>query len=105
MVDNNGVPQLAGSKRKTEITIETHTTTVIRVTSDGSPVAFCRTCGADSPDLSLHDAAAILNVSRSELLLFADSGDIHMTERGGLCGKSLVEHKKLAVPHKQADQR
>ena len=105
MVENNGVPGLAKSRSKTEITIETHTTTVIRMTSGGFTQAFCRSCGADSPDLSLNDAAAILGVSRSELTLFTESGDIHITDRGGLCGRSLAEHSKLGISQDQADQK
>jgi hypothetical protein len=83
--------------RKTQIIIETHTTTVIRTTGDALDTAFCITCGSHTADLSAANAAAILQVDQSELDLFRRTGELHTTERGGLCGKSLIDHSKREI--------
>lgn len=89
--------------RRTQITIETHTTTVIRATGDGLRTAYCPGCKAVAADLSAADAAAILGLGESEITLFQNTGELHLTEAGGLCGNALVEHAKHAVPTDNKD--
>ena len=85
------------SRRKTQITIETHTTTVIRSTGDALQTAFCAACMDTVADLSPADAAAILQIGQSELDLFRSTGELHTTEAGGLCGKALVDHSRREI--------
>jgi hypothetical protein len=85
------------SGRQTSITIETHTTTVIRSSGDALETAYCETCGSHTADLSPANGAAILQVDQSELDLFRRTGDLHTTQRGGLCGRSLIEHSRREI--------
>ena len=91
--DNEILKALQKAGKRTEITIETHTTTVIRTTSGRLGTAFCRTCGMDTADLSTTNAASILQVGQDELELFTRTGDLHLTENGGLCGNSLAAYR------------
>jgi hypothetical protein len=83
--------------RQTRITIETHTTTVIRTSGDPLDTAFCVSCGSQTADLSPANAAAILQLDQSALELFTNTGELHTTQRGGYCGKSLIEHSRREV--------
>lgn len=83
--------------RRTQITIETHTTTVISSTGDALQTAYCAICRAVVADLSAVDASAIMGIGESELALFQSTGELHATEAGGLCGKALIDHTRRVI--------
>lgn len=76
-------------KKRTEITVETHTVTIIRALNAGHNIARCDVCSEDVMALPDQYAALIFRVNESELELFASSGDIHRAQNQGLCGNSL----------------
>jgi hypothetical protein len=92
MVSDNKIQKLAAaaatSGRRTRITIETHTRTIISTTG----LAFCDTCGREVVDIAIEQAAAVFGISVEELELFRESGDLHKTAAGGLCTVSLATH-------------
>jgi hypothetical protein len=96
MVSDNKIKSLAAaaarSGRRTQITIETHTTTVIRTTEGSVGLAYCEACEREVAALPLVHAAAIFDTEVSELELFHESGDLHATASGGLCSLSLAAH-------------
>ena len=92
MVSDNKIQKLAAaaatSGRRTRITIETHTRTVISTTG----LALCDMCGREVVDIAVGQAAALFGVGESEIELFRESGQLHMTAAGGLCTVSLAAH-------------
>ena len=79
-------------KRRTAITIETRTVTIIRARNAVSNQSYCEACGSKVTALSLHHAALIFRVAESELELFSRGGEIHTTEDAKLCGDSLARY-------------
>lgn len=79
-------------RRRTEISIETHSVTIIRTKHDSGGLVHCSTCGRDVRQLSHHQAAVVFGVD-SEIVdrLAADSA-LHQTDESQLCGMSLIEH-------------
>lgn len=85
------------AKRRTEITIETRTMTIIRVQGGHPASAYCEDCGNRVKTFSPEHAALIFGVNASELLLFSESGGIHTAADGGLCSDSLSEFFKREI--------
>ena len=83
------------TKRRTEIKIETHETTIIRVRTRQTANAFCELCRERLPHFSVRRAAAVLRLSETAVFKLAESGQIHSTEnaRGELfiCGISITK--------------
>ena len=84
-------------KRRTEITVETRTVTIIRTRNADTHTVFCVTCNTEVTALPLQYAALIFRVNESELELFVGSGDIHTAENTNLCGNSLANFFKQEV--------
>lgn len=78
-------------KRRMEITIETHSITIIR-TQSGKPKNFtyCPSCETNVAGFRHAHAALIFHVASAELERLSQSRQIHFTKTGELCGNSLA---------------
>ena len=85
------------AKRRTEITIETHETMIIRF-QQSQIIVFCESCQMDSQHLSLVQAVSILSLSETEINLLVGEKHIHYleTETGEflICGNSVLTNNK-----------
>ena len=94
--------------RRTEITIETRSVTIIRMRRGESNSAFCRNCRAEVPVFDPLAAALIFRAAQDQLAVLLQNGRIHSTaaaENGGgsggdragdahnaaLCSRSLAD--------------
>jgi hypothetical protein len=81
------------TKRRTEITMETHEITIIRFAQRQKLPIFCEACRAYVPHLSVAQASSVLPLSKAEISRLIASKQIHLTKNAGgdeqLCGKSL----------------
>ena len=82
------------TKRRTEIVIETHETTIIRFRTRQTATAFCDFCRETLPHFSARRAAAVLRLSEFAVFRLVESGRLHSSEnaRGELfiCGNSIT---------------
>ena len=78
--------------RKTEITIETHSITIIR-TNDRRFSAYCERCGKTVSAFTPEQIANVLHVDLTEVCRRVEGKQIHLTrtERSAalICGNSL----------------
>ena len=78
-------------KQRTEVTMFTHETTVIRIQK--APM-YCEGCESITPHLSLIEAISVLSLPEQEIRRLAESGEIHYLAGADgslhLCGKSAV---------------
>jgi hypothetical protein len=85
---------MKAKRRPTEITIETHEITIIRVSTRQTTTAFCRDCQANVEHFSVARAAAVLKISETSLFRLVEDGKIHSTETAAgrllVCGNSLA---------------
>jgi hypothetical protein len=79
------------TKRRTEITIETHSLTIIRTRyNDKSNFVHCRSCQANVASFRFAHAALIFSVEPSELERLFQINSIHTADDAALCGNSLA---------------
>jgi hypothetical protein len=86
--------------RRTEITIETRSVTIIRMRRGESNSAFCQNCRAEVPVFAQLAAALIFRAGQGQLATLLQNGRIHSTADGGdrsgnngaLCSRSLAEY-------------
>jgi len=88
---------------RTEITIETHSITIIR--TSGNPVsAYCEHCQETVTAFSPKQAAGFLHLTLAEICLLIQSGQIHLTQTGRgtglICGNLLKNIDSLREPKK-----
>lgn len=78
-------------KRQTQITIETHSLTIIK-TRFGSKLdsVYCRRCQANVATFRHAHAALIFRTAPSELEWLSQADSIHTAEDTALCGNSLA---------------
>ncbi|HLM62158.1 MAG TPA: hypothetical protein VK308_15245 [Pyrinomonadaceae bacterium] len=80
------------TKRKTEITIETHQLTIIRTRYNGkSSFVYCRNCGMNVASFQQAHAALIFRVGVGELNRLFQINSIHAADDFALCGNSLAD--------------
>lgn len=84
-------------KRRTEILIETHQLTIIRVNSKKDDLFFCPTCEKKVAVFNPTQAALIFNVSEHLLEQFSRRGQIHFMGENALCGLSLADKFKKEI--------
>ena len=79
--------------RRTEITIETHSLTIIRMRAD-SPTNFvyCRNCRMKTAVFGQKQAALLFRVASTEIERLLQTGQIHINDTSSLCGNSLAEY-------------
>lgn len=84
--------------RRTEITIETHSLTIIR-TQSGKPLnlKYCRMCDKQSTVFQLAHAVLIFQVALTELKQLLQNNQIHFAENGDLCGNSLATYIRREI--------
>lgn len=79
------------TKRRTEITIETHSITIIR-TSDQRFSAFCERCKKTVSAFTPEQLAVFMRLDLNEICRRIESGELHLTESGRtvalVCGNS-----------------
>lgn len=78
--------------RKTEITIETHSITIIR-TNDRRFSAHCEHCQKTVSAFTLEQTAVFLRLDLTEICRRIEAGELHLTETGRtaaalVCGNS-----------------
>lgn len=78
-------------KRRTEITIETHSITIIR-TNDQRFSSFCERCDKTVSAFSPEQLAMFMRLDLNEICRRIESGELHLTETGRtvalVCGNS-----------------
>jgi hypothetical protein len=93
------------SKRRTEITIETHSITIIR-TSDQRFSSFCERCEKTVSAFTPEQLATLMRLELNEICRRVDSGELHLTETGRsfalVCGNS--ERKEIRFNPKEKGQ-
>ena len=79
-------------KQRTEVSMVTHEVTVVRVQA---VPAFCRECGAVSPQLSVDEAVAVLAMTESVVRRLVETGHLHHRSASDgsieICGNSVSE--------------
>ena len=82
------------AKRQTEITIETHEITIIRVGTHQTTTVFCAECRTRLKHFSVARAAAVLKISETAIFRLVEGGQVHSTETAAgrllVCGTSLA---------------
>ncbi len=80
------------TKRRIEITVETHEIKIIRIRGGGVPV-FCKHCEAETNSYSPEEIAQVLKISELSVSRDLEAGKFHLTEtKSGaklICGDSL----------------
>lgn len=84
-------------KRRTEITIETYSLTIIRTRGAKSDFVQCRNCRTKVAVFPLAQAALIFRVEAIELERLYQIDLIHFADADALCGKSLAEFFKKDI--------
>lgn len=83
-------------KRRTEITIETHSLTIIRTRN--ANCVYCRNCQANVTTFRRAHAALIFRAAPAEIERLWQINSIHTTDEGdALCGNSLAGHFKQKI--------
>ena len=93
------------AKQQTEITIETHEITIIRVNARQTTTVFCDVCRTRLGHFSVARAAAVLKISETAVFRLVENRQIHSTETAAgallVCSNSLAA---LAEDRKQKDE-
>ncbi len=79
-------------RRRTAISIETHSVTIIRNKLGSSGFAKCFTCGCDVRAINCEQAAALLGIDDKTIRMLATGASIHFASEDHICGLSLIEH-------------
>ena len=83
--------------RRTEITIETRSVTIIR-TSNRNDLVECVHCGGAVLSFSATNASLVFGIDPVELHRASLSGGIHATAAdSSLCGRSLASYLKRVI--------
>jgi len=78
--------------RRTEISTETHTITIIRSRLSASNFVTCSTCGCEVRAINSEQAAVLLGIDDQTIRLLAAGASIHFASNEHICGLSLIEH-------------
>jgi hypothetical protein len=85
------------AKRRTEITIETHSLTIIRLRGAKTDYVYCRECRTQVAGFSAPHASLIFKVSASELERLCQNREIHFATSDALCARSLADYFKQEI--------
>ena len=78
--------------RRTEITIETHSLTIIRMRSNAQKqFVVCQNCRTKTATFTEAQAALIFRVEASEIERLSQNNQIHFADDSALCGNSLAD--------------
>jgi len=86
------IKRIAPAGRRTEITIETHSLTIIRLRGDRKEWAFCENCGRDVRIFAATHAALIFRVDAELLAALLHSKQIHAAAENQFCATSLADY-------------
>ncbi len=84
-------------RRRTEITVETHSLTIIRTRGAKSDFVYCRNCRTKAAVFSRSHASLIFRVDSSELERLCQNSQIHYASADALCGDSLAGFFKKEI--------
>ncbi|CAN5779978.1 hypothetical protein BH24ACI3_BH24ACI3_04410 [soil metagenome] len=84
-------------KRRTEITIETRSVTIIRTGNSQADLVECIVCGIAVPVFSAVNASLVFRIEPDELALMAANGLVHSVDDTRLCGNSLAPFFKQEI--------
>ncbi len=84
-------------RRRTEITIETHSLTIIRTRGAKSDFIYCQNCRTKAAVFSQPHASLIFGVDSGELERLFQNSQIHFASADALCGNSLAEFFKKEI--------
>lgn len=84
-------------KRRTEITIETRSVTIIRTGNSQADLVECATCGIAVPVFSAVNASLVFRIDAGKLALIAANGQVHSVDETRLCGHSLAAFFKQEI--------
>ena len=84
-------------KRRTEITIETHSLTIIKLRGVATNPVYCPACGQDALIFTVLHAALIFRVRKDFLETITRSNQIHLIAEDAVCGNSLSDYFKQKI--------
>jgi hypothetical protein len=87
----------AMAKRRTEITIETQSLTIIRMHGAKTDFVYCRNCQTEVGGFPPPHASLIFSVAGRELSRLCQNGQIHFALPSVLCGNSLADYFKQEI--------
>lgn len=86
------------SKKRTEITIETHEIKIIRISGEALRIAFCRRCESESAVFTPAQIAGFLGLSMEEICRMIGSDEYHLIENDEtaalVCGNALKSERR-----------
>lgn len=85
------------SGRRTEITIETRSLTIIRTRRTKPNFVRCRNCRTRTATFTRTETAAIFKVDVSEIERLFQTNQIHFADDAALCGNSLAAYFKKEI--------
>lgn len=85
------------AKRRTEITIETHSLTIIRMRGGKTDSAFCENCRREMQFFTPAQAALIFRVNAEFLETLLGSNQIHAVGEDAICAGSLADYFKHEI--------
>lgn len=77
-------------RRRTQITIETHSLTIIKIRCAKSDLIYCPDCRINVAIFSPPHASLIFRVDGDDLECLCQNNQIHYAAREALCGNSLA---------------
>lgn len=83
--------------RRTEITIETRSLTIIKIQNANTETIFCPQCKSRVPPLTPLNAALIFRVGKDLLETLTGSGKLHRLGENALCPASIADHFKQEI--------
>lgn len=85
------------AKRRTEIMIETHSLTIIRMRGGITDSAFCKNCQQETRFFTFEQAALIFRISGEFLEALMRSNQVHTVSENTVCANSLAEYFKHEI--------
>lgn len=85
------------NKRRTEITIETHSLTIIRMRGGAANSVFCETCRRDVQFFTPAQAVLIFRINAEFLDALFRSNQIHAVGENAVCAVSLAGYSKQDI--------
>ncbi len=85
-------------KRKTEITIETHSLMIIRTRGGTSAKSiYCQICQAQTAAFAFAQAVLIFRAALPEIERLFLTDQIHFADDAAICGNSLADYFKKEI--------
>lgn len=84
-------------KKRTEITIETHQLTIIRIREGRNDLVFCKGCGLNVRSFTHDQAALIFRVKEEILDALMRANQVHTINGEAVCGASLADYFKQEI--------